>query len=33
MKVQIFSVSLNPSYDYNLENIGNLSFDEAVEYF
>lgn len=33
MKVQIFSASLNPSYDYNLENIGKLSFDEAVEYF
>jgi len=24
---------VNPSYDYNLENISKLSFDKAVEYF
>ena len=33
MKVKIFSASVNPSFDYNLEQIGKLSFDEAVEYF
>ena len=33
MKVQIFSASVNPSYDYDLVTIGKLSFDEAVEYF
>lgn len=33
MKVQIFSASANTNYDYDLVNIGKLSFDEAVEYF
>lgn len=33
MKVQIFSASVNPNYDYDLLTIGKLSFDEAVEYF
>lgn len=33
MKVQIFSASVNPSYDYNLVTIGKMSFDEAVDFF
>ena len=33
MRVQIFSASVNPSYDYDLVTIGKLSFDEAVDFF
>ena len=33
MKVTIFSASVNPSYDYNLTEIGGLSYDEAVNFF
>lgn len=33
MKVQIFSASVNPSYDYDLVAISKMSFDQAVEYF
>ena len=33
MKVTIFSASVNPSYDYNLEQIGKMTYDEAVEFF
>jgi len=33
MKVTIFSASVNPSYDYDLVNIGQMSYDEAVEFF
>jgi len=33
MKVQIFSASVCPSYDYDLVTIGKLSFDEAVDFF
>ena len=33
MKVKIFSASVNPSYDYNLVQIGKMTYDEAVEFF
>lgn len=33
MEVKIFSASVNPSYDYNLEQIGKMTYDEAVEFF
>ena len=33
MKVTIFSASVNPSYDYDLINISQMSYDEAVSYF
>ena len=33
MEVKIFFVSVNPSYDYNLEEIGKMAYDEAVEFF
>ena len=33
MEVKIFSASVNPSYDYNLEEIGKMAYDEAVEFF
>lgn len=33
MKVTIYSASVNPSYDYDLEKIGRMSYDEAVNYF
>ena len=33
MKVQIFSVSMNPHYGYDLVSIAKLSFDDAVSYF
>lgn len=32
MKVQIFYVSLNPSY-YDMSEIREMSFDDAVEFF
>ena len=35
MKVQIFSASVNPyyEYEYDLVAIGKMSFDEAVDFF
>lgn len=33
MKVTIFSASVNPSYYYDLEKIGKMSYDRAVEFF
>lgn len=33
MKVTIFSASVNPSYDYDLEKIGRMTYDEAENYF
>lgn len=33
MKVTIFSASVNPSYDYNLVEIGRMSYEEAVNFF
>lgn len=33
MEVKIFFASVNPSYDYNLEQIGKMTYDEAVEFF
>jgi len=33
MEVKIFFASVNPSYDYNLEEIAKMAYDEAVEFF
>ena len=33
MKVTIFSASVNPSYYYELEKFGKMSYDRAVEFF
>lgn len=33
MKVTIFSVSVNPSYGYNLIEIGRMSYEKAVNFF
>lgn len=33
MKVRIYSASVNPSYDYNLQEIGQMCYDEAKNYF
>jgi len=33
MKVQIFSASVNPNFEYDLDAIKKMDFDSAVEYF